>query len=190
MKKYIFSFWLLVFSMSSFAQSAEEEYIINQGNTFEPATPIKLQRWSSNFNLGTAFTAWKGGSMFSTYANPNLNYRFTSRFSLTAGFILSNNQLLSQSYDTEGNKSNSSFINSYVYLSGAYQVNEKLQIVGSVLYRNNVFSGQMNPNAFDNLDYSVGAKYKVTKNIEVGVQFTKRNYSPFVPYFENVKEEN
>ncbi len=190
MKKYIFILFLLTFSIATFAQSAEEEYIINSENTFEPVTPIKLQRWSTNFNLGTAFTAWKGGSMFSTYVNPNLNYQFTPRFTLSTGFIVSNNRLLAQNYDLNGNKLDNSFINTYLYVSGAYQVTEKLQVVGSVLYHNNPFSQQMNPNAFDNLDYSVGAKYKITKNIEVGVQFTKHSYTPTMPYFNNPNDEN
>lgn len=164
------------------AQSFEEEYIVNSGkdnNTIEEESRGVEKNLNYNFNIGTAFTAWKSGSMLSTYINPNLNYRFTPRFSVSTGIIISNNSLFSQNYNLNGENSN--FTNAYLHLTGIYQVNEKLQVTGSVLYKKNNFTNEMNPNAFNNLDYSVGAKYKVTKNIELGVQFSKRSYSPFMP---------
>lgn len=182
MKQIIFII-LLAFSFTSMnAQSFEEEYIVNSGkdnNTIEEESRGVEKNLNYNFNIGTAFTAWKSGSMLSTYINPNLNYRFTPRFSVSTGIIISNNSLFSQNYNLNGENSN--FTNAYLHLTGIYQVNEKLQVTGSVLYKKNNFTNEMNPNAFNNLDYSVGAKYKVTKNIELGVQFSKRSYSPFMP---------
>ena len=49
------------------------------------------------------------------------------------------------------------------------------------MYHTNNFAPQMNGNAFDNLDYSISAKYKLTKNIEIGVQLSKRTYNPYMP---------
>ena len=76
-------------------------------------------------------------------------------------------------------------MDSYLHFTGIYQVNEKLQVSGSVMYHTNSFSPKINANAFDNLDYSVSAKYKLTKNIEVGVQLSKRTYNPYMPTNQN-----
>ena len=188
MKKITTSLFALLFSLSIFAQSFEEEYIINSGNenTEEientEENSLKNNKINYNFNVGTAFTAWRGGSMFSTYLNPNLNYQFTPKFSVSTGVVISNNTLLSNYYSSNGEEIKRNFVDSYLQVSGIYQVNEKLQITGSVMYHTNTFSPQMNANAFDNLDYSISAKYKLTKNIEVGVQLSKRTYNPYMPY--------
>ena len=186
MKKITISLFAFLFSISTFAQSFEEEYIVNSGNDNDSEIEktddilVKTSKLNYNFNVGTAFSAWKGGSMFSTYINPNLNYKFTPKFSVSTGVVISNNTLLSNYYNS--NNENRNFVNSYLHFTGIYQVNEKLQVSGSVMYHTNSFSPKINANAFDNLDYSVSAKYKLTKNIEIGVELSKRTYNPYMPY--------
>lgn len=191
MKKITFGLVVFLFSISSFAQDFEEEYIINSGTSIASEVEenyFKLQednKLNYNFNVGTSFSTWKGGSIFSTYVNPNLNYRFTPKFSVSTGVVVSNNTLLSNYYTANGEKANTNFVDSYLQVSGMYQVNEKLQVAGTVMYHSNNFSPQMNANAFDNLDYSVSAKYKLTKNIELGVEFSTRNRNPYMQNRQN-----
>ncbi len=184
---------ILIFSLLALsvnAQTFEEEYIINSnpvnsGVTEENDNEKIREKYSFQVNLGTSLMTWKNGSALSTYINPNLNYQLTPRFSLAAGIIMSHNTLLSS------NETNNSLITNYLHFSGIYQVNEKLQVNGSVLYSIHPTSSSLNPNAFDNLNYSVGAKYKLTKNIELGVQFTKRSNNPYLyNSFENNSFEN
>ncbi len=189
MKKIYIVLFVFLLSNSLFAQTFEEEYIINSGNDTDIQIDEKAEKKINyNFNIGTSFTAWKQGSMFSTYVNPNLNYSLTPRFMVSTGVVISNNTLLSNYYNLGGEDRKSNFVDSYFHVSGIYQVSEKLQVAASVLFRNNHFDTGMNPNAFDNLDYSVSAKYKLTKNIEVGVQVSKRSYNPFMPSYNSPNE--
>ena len=77
-----------------------------------------------NFNIGTSFTAWKGGSMFSTYINPNLKYKFTPKFSISTGVVISNNTLLSNYYNVNDVNTNNNFVDSYLHFTGIYQLSD------------------------------------------------------------------
>ncbi len=171
MKKISISLFIMfLFVYQTYSQTSTYDY-------FAPRTTSTKLDWkkpSYSLEMGTSFMKTRGsGSIISSYIAPSLNYQFTPKMSVTAGFMVSNNNFSSLPvYTNEGiSRTNGSFTQNTMFLSADYQATERLKIEATILYsmnKGNPYQTQLYGN--DNISYSFSADYKISDNIHIGIQ--------------------
>ncbi len=143
---------------------------------------LSLDRIKFNVNLGSSFSTYNSGNTFSNYISPSFSYLVSSKLRINGGFWYENLNLtntpvwgMSGLETVSGNYNRNAF-----WLSGEYQINSQLTVYGTVMVGATPNCIQMmNPNAMNNITYSIGAQYKVTDNLEIGVEIQHTTQSPF-----------
>ncbi len=136
-----------------------------------------------------AGTSFGSGEYFGTYISPQVNYRLSQRFSLTAGMTLTNTFGNPWSYHpTEAviGYPSANFTRSFLYASGAYQLSERLVISGTVYKEINMFnqaSFSANNSAGDYHGMIMGVDYKIGKNVFIQGQIEISN-NPYRNYYQ------
>ncbi len=148
-----------------------EEYVTEEFDEEEIENYIEKKKLRFNAEVGTFFgTGFGSGSYFGTYVSPHLSYKVSPKFTLSAGarlettFMNPFNESDYSGYGYPGYYSPGSF----VYVKGAYQLNDRLIVSGTVYKHFNLFS---NPDpaygGFEN-DYKgiiMGVDYKLGENV-------------------------
>ncbi|MEZ5082810.1 MAG: hypothetical protein R2750_05110 [Bacteroidales bacterium] len=144
-----------------------------------------------NISFGTTFASnFGGGNYFGTYVSPHIYYPVSKRFSLRVGGTLTT---------TLGNTFNEPYPNrsvnyyagnlnrSFVYAEGAYQLNDRLILTGTVYKEFNLNQSPYPDHkaiSYDNKGMIFGIDYKVSKNVFIRGQLEFSNgrnpyqYSP------------
>ncbi|MDR2835194.1 MAG: hypothetical protein LBV69_03200 [Bacteroidales bacterium] len=191
----------IILSFSCFSQEIKEYYYddfqsvsdniseynnsLEVNNTKKKLSLLDKDRFHFRLTTGTSFTNFGNNSLYSVYTMPEINYRITDKFSISAGMI----QNFSYFPNFSQNKENpipmsSKMYNTTVFVKGEYQPLEKLILQGTVFY---------SPSSFNNSDSfsftNFGMEYKITEKFSIGadVSIIKGNsqYSPFF-YNQNI----
>ena len=142
-------------------------------------------------SLGTSFSSFGPGfNTFGTYIAPEISMPISNKFSVQVGLGYSN-QFYNAPGETMFSGSNSQY--GSIYVSGTYQVNEKLTIRGTgyktFLLNPSPAGETANPYALDfsNQGVILDVDYKVSDKFRIGVSFEYReqNYPDFYPYGRN-----
>jgi hypothetical protein len=184
MRKYL-SLILILFFVSSFAQTEDEEYynpnFKNWSNSLNNDTSKTKQNIKVGFSTGASVTSgFNGGTGVNTWVAPKVLVPINNRLSIEAGvsynrgFYNNYNPMYfygdNDSQNLNGNVSMASF-----YIKGNYKINEHLTISGAT-YQSKIIRtkpiNHTNPNAFnlDNNGYMVGFNYKFDNGTEVNFQ--------------------
>lgn len=114
-------------------------------------------------NAGTMFGVGNGNTMFCTFFQPTVSYEFRPKWHFQTGLLLLNQQFRTPTNEihSQSNNFNSAFLSAGL----AYDVNEKLQVSGSV-YSN--FNQQAIIN-FNNRNWgmTLNATYKISDNVRI-----------------------
>ncbi len=157
----------VIFSYAN-AQTAEE---IN----FEEQTVQRpeIKKIKYNVNMGTVVGFINNSTNFYNYIAPSLNYKFSPRISINAGFLITNTTSNGiYYYDNEKfRKRTGNITQSYFFTDVNYLASEKLILTGNVVYGTS-FNQNVNNNGsgFKPISYSVGAEYKITEKIKIGIE--------------------
>ena len=182
--KHIGIFMLLL----SFISLSAQEFGSNAINAPIEEKPIVVKKQGFNpdidvsVSLGTSFSSFGPGmNMFGTYVMPEFTIPVSKKFAVRAGIGYS-----TMFYSTPGGEGNIFSQNNlqygHVYVSGIYQVNEKLIITGTAYKTFDLAprpEDQFNPHAFDfsNQGVNVNIDYKVSDRVRfnVGISYQKQN---------------
>lgn len=193
--KFAFTLCLLTLSFSNLIIAQNIIYSSEEGDNinFEHTPVLKSENTDSenkenriNFNLdmGTSFSTSNIGNAMRVYTAPQLNYKFSPKINIKAGFLVSNTTVYDYYRSDKTNRNN--FTNSYVFAGVDYYASERLRISGEILYGTN-----NSPYSYSNFssktEYALrfSAEYKITKSISVGIQVINQNgrnpygYNPF-----------
>jgi hypothetical protein len=125
----------------------------------------------------------------SQYINPSISYNLNSKININTGIIVYNSPISGLLNNESRALYQGNNLSSFLYTEIGYFMNEKLRVKGKILYgiNNNGIGSKynQNKNLNNNLIYSIGADYKVTKNIKFGIEIRKSNlnYNYFHPYY-------
>ncbi len=142
-------------------------------------------------SMGTSFSSFGSGfNSFGTYIAPEISMPVTKKFSVQVGLGYSS-MFLNTPGETMLSQNNSQY--GSIYISGTYQVNEKLTIRGTgyktFLLNPNNFTENGNSNFYDfsNQGVRLDMDYKVSDEFRIGISFEYReqNYPNFYPYNYN-----
>jgi hypothetical protein len=160
MKAKLFSVFLFASLSSAFAQTNEEYYIASKKK-------VKLEdRISGSVMLGSSLTFMNGTNIVSGFVAPKLNYKVSSRFSLTAGLI---HQTFSpgtnrRSYGCFPDAEKKYVPQNLFFAGGEYSLNKKVMLSGAVMM--NVSNNRNFQNNFKAI--SLGMDYKITERSSIG----------------------
>jgi len=163
-----------------------EDYYKTKYSHAEEKAPSLSNKLSTRVTLGSSFSTFGNGNAFNSYTKPELNYRLSPKFSLSAGtYFISSRYTNVPSLNENFQPSTSSFTQNAVYFfaAGNYHVNEKLTISGQVTKQVVNLNKQkyINPALYNNdfQSLSVGFTYKVTDYFEIGGQISHtQGYDP------------
>lgn len=157
-----------------------------------PATTGFASQPNFGVQIGTSFsTGFSGGMQSTQFVAPNLQWSISPRLHIIAGGIFATGQFSGvSSFSPMGLNQDMTPIPSQpfaatAYAAGAYQVNDRLTILGAGwMERSNMqhFGMQMNPQAINpmNRGMMVGFNYRITDNLHFGAQVsTQSGFSPF-----------
>ena len=139
-------------------------------------------------SMGTSFSSFGPGfNSFGTYIAPEISMPVTNKFSIEVGLGYSS-MFFSSPGEAMFSQNNSQY--GSIYVSGTYQVNEKLTIRGTgyktFLLNPNNFNETGNANFYDfsNQGVRLDMDYKVSDEFRIGISFEYReqNYPNFYPY--------
>lgn len=163
-----------------------QEFGSNTINSPIEEQPIvaKKQGFNPDFSvtLGSSFTSFApGASAFGTYVMPEFTFPVTKKFAVRAGIGFSNTFYTTpENEGTIFGQNNTQY--GHVYVSGLYQLNEKVTIAGTAYKTFDLAPqnpNQVNPRALDfsNEGIAVNVDYKVSENVRfnVGVSYQKYN---------------
>ncbi len=142
----------------------------------------KKEKIKYRFNTGTGFSVNNFGNAIDIYAEPEIAYRLSPKFSISTGFLFVNTTFTGMSEYM--NKGKLNYTNTFVTAGIDYNATERLRISGEILYGLNKspysFGGSRNTS-----DYYLrfSAEYKITKSLSFGVQIIQQSgnnpfYSP------------
>jgi len=132
-----------------------------------------------NFNAGASFANIGGfGSVFTNFLSPQVNFPLSDKLNLQIGGIFAKNYLTGSGSilpSFTGNLRNNTFSQYLLYAKGLYQLNDKIQIISSVVKSvdNTPDLFRMNSNLL-NLNYesySLGFDYKLSNSVRFGANF-------------------
>lgn len=142
-------------------------------------------------SMGTSFSSFGPGfNSFGTYIAPEISMPVSNKFSVQVGLGYSS-MFFSAPGEAMFSQNNSQY--GSIYVSGTYQVNEKLTIRGTgyktFLLNPNNFNETGNANFYDfsNQGVRLDMDYKVSDEFRIGISFEYReqNYPNFYPYSPN-----
>ncbi len=142
-------------------------------------------------SIGTSFSSFGPGfNSLGTYIAPEFSVPVSNKFSVQVGLGYSS-MFFSSPGETMFSQNNSQY--GSIYISGTYQVNEKLTIRGTgyktFLLNPNNFNESGNANFYDFSKQGVrlDMDYKVSDKFRIGISFEYReqNYPDFYPYGDN-----
>ncbi len=159
---------------------------------------IKDKKLKLRMEVGTMFgTTFGSGDYFGTYISPHLSYRLSPKFSLSVGARINNyyGSLFNEPlYSSIYGYPSSNFTRSFIYVEGAYKLNDRLRVTGAVYKEFNIFH-EPSPMPYGNdYDYEgiiMGVDYKIGENAFIRGQIEISNgrnpYSryPFSDPFNN-----
>jgi len=149
------------------SSNEEDEYVL----TFDSLeTKDKI-----NFNFEAGVNVGSSGN-FGTFYSPSVSYQISPKFSVESGFVYQNSSV--NNYPVIEDYRYQSFsgsINQYAaFVSGKYNVTDKLTVGGSLYYdltsyetSNGIESYSNNNSNSDNIGYSASFEYRVTKNMTI-----------------------
>jgi len=198
MKNVIFVIIFIIFSSLLFGQISEIDikkqeskdtviYSTSDFDTEEIADYIKEKKLKLRVEVGTTFgTSFGSGNYFGTYIAPHFSYKISPRFSLNTGVILSNNYggyYYNPFYGEQIVTPVSGFTRSFIYIEGAYRLNEKVTVTGAVYKEINLFNNSL-PSAqgfnYDCKGMIMGVDYKLGENVFIRGQIEVSNgQSPY-----------
>ena len=164
------------------SQSFEEEPIIDQGSQKNCSNPMSVFHWELLFQLFGS-----GHNAFGTYIAPEISMPVSKKFSVSFGMGYSN--MFFNSPVESGFQGNSRSYGN-LFVSGTYQVNEKL-IVRGTAYKTFMLNPpsaikQINPQYIDFSSQGVifDAEYNVSEHFKVGVsiEYREQNYPSFYDF--------
>lgn len=182
----------LVFLLSISAPLSGQE-----GSGLFKETPVYASAPHFGLQAGTMFSSgFGGGSMFTHSLAPSFNWDISRRFNIGFGTIFSSSSMNGMNAffpympHMAGGESMSLFQNqrlfsTSLYVSGAYQVNPRLTLIGTTwMERNNLQEMGINPDAFSTNPRGMmfGFDYRVTENFSFGAEINiSSGYNPFNP---------
>ncbi len=140
----------------------------------------KQSKIDYSVSMGTGISTSNFGNALNVFAEPELRYRLSPKWSISTGFILINSSISGLYSDFYGGKKN--ITNSYITAAVNYQATERLRVKGEILYGMN-----KSPFGFgDNRNQAAhavrfSAEYKISEKFRFGVQIMHSNntFSPF-----------
>lgn len=187
MLKYLKHTGILLLLLGFISLNAQE-FGSNAINVPVEETPIVVKKQGFkpdvSVSLGSSFSSFGPGlNAFGTYVMPEITFPVSKKFAIRAGIGYSNTF-----YSTPGGEGNIFSQNNlqygHVYVSGLYQVNEKLIISGTAFKTFDLAprpQDQFNPGALDfsNEGINVNIDYKVSENVRFNVGFSYQKQSPY-----------
>ena len=159
----------------------QQDTLIQQNKSKEKKSP------KVNVALGTSYMNYGQGGAFNTYVAPSVSLPVTDRFSMSVGIGYSSMFFNSPS---ESGGQNSAMSYGSLFVSGSYQVNDKLWISGTA-YKTFSLSppaqgSSLNQQYFDfsNQGIRMDAEYKVNDKFRIGVSVEYREQN-CPSYFQN-----
>lgn len=157
----------------------EEQPIVVKKQGFNPDVSV---------TLGSSFTSFSPGvSAFGTYIMPEFTFPVTEKFAVRAGIGYSNMFFL-----TPGNEGSVFGQNNaqygHVYVSGIYQLNDKVTIAGTAYKTFDLApqpQNQANPRALDysNEGIAVNVDYQVSDRVSFNVGFSYQKSNSYGNYY-------
>jgi hypothetical protein len=182
-----FLIFLLSGIFQGFSQSASFDTIpVATGNNTNSPHQITPHKLDYHIQMGSQFTTSSYGSGFSTFVAPHLTYGISKRFSISGGISLVNTTLNGYSYNpwsSEKNSFSGNFTTALVYISGQYQLNNRLTISGTAYKQFGLFGNTPGYN-YSSMNDAHGiymnVSYKVADNVhlEAGFGYSK-GYNPY-----------
>ena len=204
MYKQLFIAFILFLPLMILSQNPEEDNLLYSGNDStqysdsdfnaeEIATFLKERKLKFRVEVGTSFgTSFGSGNYFGTYLAPHLSYSISPRFNINAGAIINNNfgrYSYNPFYSDVSTIHGSGFTQTFVYLEGAYRLNEKVTLTGAVYKEINLLNVP-DPAApefnFNRKGFIFGIDYKLGENVFIRGQINVSNgVNPYYnqPYF-------
>ncbi len=176
-------------SNENFNEDFDEEEIENY---------IKEKKLKLRMEVGTMFgTTFGSGDYFGTYVSPHLSYRISSKFSLNVGARINNyygNVFSEPSNNSIYGYPSTNFTRSFIYVEGAYQLNDRLRVTGAVYKEFNIFQ-ESSPMHYGNdydyegvimgVDYKLGEHAFIRGQIEISNGRNPYSRHPFSDPFHN-----
>jgi len=161
------------FGSNTIASPVKGEPVIVAKKGFDPDVSV---------SIGSSFTSFSPGfNSFGTYVMPEFTFPVTKKLAVRAGIGFSNTFFTSPGNEgTIFQQNNAQY--GHVYVSGLYQLNEKVTIAGTAYKTFDLApqpQNEVNPRALDfsNEGISVNVDYKVSENVRfnVGFSYQKNN---------------
>lgn len=182
---------LMLFAVSPVsAQDSAGAYA--KGQPLYASAPFFNLQFSSDFGFMPGM-----GSLFSHSLSPSVNWEIGRRFSLQAGTIFATTHMNGPGPlfpytphmaggEAMGVMETQRLFGATVFASAAYQVNERLTLIGTGWMQKNDMPGwDMNAQAFDlqSSGMMFGFDYQVSDNLRFGAEMKVSNgYNPFLSY--------
>jgi hypothetical protein len=151
---------------------------------------INKRKLQFNLEFGTTFGASRYGSYFGTYVAPHLSYPISKKFSINAGAYLSGISPVSQGDNpmVYGYPYGGLYSRSFVYVEGAYRLNDNLTLTGAVYKEVNLFNHGpaypgYNPDVrgmIMGVDYRIGDHVFFRGEVEVSNGLSPFYHDPFM----------
>ena len=183
MKQLITFLFLSVMTIKSIAQSDTSSYYSDK----KEDVPTFTDRFHAAVSVGAGITSFNSRTTSTfTYIAPSVQYKKKKKFAFTAGLIHYN--LTGNPFITKGRNENS-FLNrnqsssgNIMQLGGLYQLNDRVRLYGSVLYKVNPLT---NNKAATFNSTSIGLDYKVNPHTTISIQTNIGQGNNLNPYFSN-----
>ncbi|MCD4665887.1 MAG: hypothetical protein K8R68_11510 [Bacteroidales bacterium] len=170
-------------------------YNISDFDAEEIENYIKEKKLKVKLEAGTFFgTNFGAGNNYGAYLAPHISYPISPKFSINAGAILSStygNLYYEPVYGGAHLGYPGNFNRTFIYVEGAYQLNEKVTLTGAVYKEINFLNNSKTTMSTNNYDYQgmiMGIDYKLGENVYIRgqVEFSNganpyRNRSYFNP---------
>ena len=172
-------------SLSAIAQN--DNYVGNEDEYVLDKDSLKVKdKIHYNFVMGAGFGySSNAGDFFSTYYRPSISYDVSPRLTITGGFEYRNSMVNQYPVFTEYNYQlfSGNLSQYYTYVEGAYKVNDRLTVGGSLFYdftnyqdpSGNTYSNKSN---LANLGGSGFVRYKVRDGMFIEAEVRVNDRSP------------
>ncbi len=174
--------YLLLFLPVALLQAQETEHAVDFTDEFfvEPAeqkapvlaAPAKKLKFGTE--AGMAYTVSSAGYSGPTFLlSPYATYPINNRFSLRAGVSMEYGQFYYPHYSSAGESAMLPMTRMFLYASGNYKVNDRLDVNGGV-YQQVQYVPNRNPgqtqNQYNSHGISMGFNYKITPSVSFSAQ--------------------
>ena len=183
--KFLHIILLSSISLGTIAQN--DNYVANEDEYVLDKDSLKVKdKIHYNFVMGAGFGySSNAGDFFSTYYRPSISYDVSPRLTITGGFEYRNSMVNQYPVFTEYNYQlfSGNLSQYYTYVEGAYKVNDRLTVGGSLFYdftnyqdpSGNTYSNKSN---LANLGGSGFVRYKVRDGMFIEAEVRINDRSP------------